>query len=72
MEANMKRSDSYITIEKMIQRGEIVLSTVERMLAALKSEKRITPSEYNGLLDLAWRTNINSIRSLISTKNRRQ
>ena len=66
MEQQMKRSESYIAVEKMIQLGEIMFSDLERLLAVLQRQERITASEHKALLELAWRMNANRIGSLLS------
>jgi hypothetical protein len=54
----MQSSDSYVTIEKMIHLGEFMLSDLERLLETLHRQERITNSEQEALLELAWRLSI--------------
>jgi hypothetical protein len=63
----MESSDSYTAVEKMIERGEIMFSDLERLLLTLRRHERITASEYEALLELAWSMNVDKIRSLFST-----
>jgi hypothetical protein len=49
----MEASDSYLVVERMIQRGEIMLSELERLLKTLQEQQLITPVEHAALLDLA-------------------
>ena len=51
----MGTSNSYLMVERMIQRGEIMLSELERLLDALEEERLITAVEHETLLELAWK-----------------
>lgn len=50
----MEKPNSYAAIEKMIQRGEVMLSDLERLLESLHRQQLITNSEQEALLELAW------------------
>ena len=50
-------SDSYLTVERMIQRGELSLSELEHLLESLLRQKNITTAEGEALLELAWGMN---------------
>lgn len=50
----MEMSDSYVEVVNMIHLGEIMLSDLEHLLETLHSQKRISPSEREALLELAW------------------
>ena len=58
----MERSDSYAAVEKMIERGEIMLSDLEHLLESLYKEERISPAEREALLEHAWSKSIKSLR----------
>jgi hypothetical protein len=60
MEEQIEPSDSYAAVEKLIQVGEVMLSDAERLLDTLRKQERITPSEQEALLELAWRMRMNS------------
>ena len=55
MEIETAYSDSYLTLERMIQRGELSLSELEHVLESLLRQKNITSAEGEALLELAWR-----------------
>lgn len=57
----MATRDAYPSVERMIYRGEIMLSDLERLLEFLHRHERITRSEQETLLELAWSRNINSL-----------
>lgn len=54
METEATYSDSYITVERMIRRGELSLSELEHVLESLLRQKNITSTEGEALLELAW------------------
>ena len=54
----METSDHYIVMERMIRLGEVLMSELEHVLDALEKQELITPSEYQTLLELAHRLNI--------------
>lgn len=54
VEQQMERLNSYAAIENMIRQGDILLSDLERLLNALHKEERITSSEQEALLEMAW------------------
>lgn len=54
MEEKMQTSNSYAALEEMIQRGQITLSKLEHLLDDLQRQERITASEHEALLELAW------------------
>ena len=49
----MEPSDSYLVVERMIQRGEISLSELESLLDSLEEQQLITTAEQQSLLELA-------------------
>ncbi len=55
VEQQMERFDSYAAIENMIRHGEILLSDLERLLNAFHKEERLSSSEQEALLEIAWR-----------------
>ena len=59
METPHTRSDSYVVVEQRIHRGELGLSELEHLLDELVEQKKITPAEQQGLLELAWGWNVN-------------
>lgn len=65
----MEGSNSYTSVERMIQVGEIMLSDLERWLVILRRQELITATEHDALLKLAWNMNVNQIRSLFSGKH---
>lgn len=56
----MEPSDSYLVVERMIQRGEISLSELERLLYSLEEQQLITAAEQQALLELAAKINSDS------------
>lgn len=54
----METMDSYGAVEQMIFRGEYLLSDVERLLDTLHKQQRISASEHETLLELAWNKSI--------------
>ena len=57
METEAAYSDSYLTVERMIHRGELNLSELEHLLEVLLKQKNITSAEQEALLVLAWGKN---------------
>ena len=60
METAVPYSDSYLTVEQMIRRGELGLSEVEHWLDALLEQEKITSAQQQALLELAWGISIKS------------
>ena len=56
----MQTPDSYTAVEEMIRLGRIMLSDLEHLLDSLQRQERITPSEHESLLELAWKMRIPS------------
>ena len=56
----MEPSDSYLVVEKMIQRGEISLSELESLLYSLEEQQLITTAEQQSLLELVAKINSDS------------
>ena len=56
----MEPSDSYLVVERMIQRGEISLSELESLLYSLEEQQLITAAEQRSLLELAAKINSDS------------
>ena len=63
----MSTSNSYLVVEKMIQRGEIMLSELERLLDALEEERLITAAEQETLLELGWKVTTGKSPSLVNS-----
>lgn len=59
----MERSDSYVAVENMIERGEIMLSDLEHLLESLHRQERISPAEREALLEHAWSKSIKSLQA---------
>ena len=57
MEGETTYSDSYATIEGKIRRSELALSELEHLLEDLFQGKKITATEQEALLELAWGMN---------------
>ena len=51
-------SDSYLTVESMIRRGELSLSDLEHLLETLREQENISAAEQQTLLALAWEVKI--------------
>ena len=58
METEAAYSDSYLTVERMIQRREFSLSELEHLLDNLLQQEKITSEQQEALLELAWGKNI--------------
>ena len=58
METTNSHFDSYLAVEQKIQQGELSLSEVEHLLEALLRQQRLTLSEQETLLALAWKVKI--------------
>ena len=56
----MEPSDSYLVVERMIQRGEISLSELESLLYSLEEQQLITTAEQQSLLELVAKINSDS------------
>lgn len=61
METADPYSDSYLTVEQMIRRGELGLSEVEHWLDALLEQEKITSAQQQALLELAWGVSIQNL-----------
>jgi hypothetical protein len=61
METAVPYSDSYLTVEQMIRRGELGLSEVEHWLDALLEQEKITSAQQQALLELAWGVSIQNL-----------
>jgi hypothetical protein len=53
----MDASDSYLVLERMIQKGEVSLSELETLLDSLEEQQLITIAEHKALLTLAGKVN---------------
>jgi hypothetical protein len=60
METADPDSDSYLTVEQKIRRGELGLSELEHWLEVLLAQEKITSTEQQALLELAWGLSIQS------------
>ena len=60
MELSIERSDCYEVVEKIIHLEQPQISYVERLLDSLQRAKRITVTEHEALLALAWSLIVNS------------
>ena len=56
----METSDSYLVVENMIRRGEIVIEDLQDLLATLQGQELITVEEHLALLELAAKMNMDS------------
>jgi hypothetical protein len=56
----MEPSDSYLVVERIIQRGEISLSELESLLYSLEEQQLITAAEQQAPLELAAKINSDS------------
>ena len=55
----MEGTDSSAAIENMIQRGEVMLADLERLLETLHKQELISTTDQETLLELAWTKTIN-------------
>jgi hypothetical protein len=57
----MDASDSYLVLERMIQKGEVSLSELESLLDSLEEQQLITIAEHESLLALAGKVNTDNL-----------
>ena len=57
----MDASDSYLALERMIQKGEVSLSELESLLDSLEEQQLITIAEHESLLALAGKVNTDNL-----------
>ena len=55
----METSDYYLVLEKMIRKGDVISSDLERLLDTLEEQEHISAEEHQSLLQLAQELNTN-------------